>query len=243
MLHCFFTSSYLTTLLTLSILTTHPPPTMASNTNTSTTKLDPFSISSPPGTDIWRKPPSHNAFTAPTHPSPLLTHDLKAFQSARLTFALPPASTLRQYDQAGLLLHLTKPGQSNEETKWLKTGIEWYYGKPYISTVGCDEWADWSVVPIPTFGGGGGDERPSATIEARRERDVLGKSLWVYWIVKGEDGKEEKIPLREVNWFFAEEEGWSVGVGGYVARPTKEGGDGELDAEFAEGVQVEALDC
>jgi hypothetical protein len=141
------------------------------------------------------------------------------------------------------LLHLTKPGQKNEETKWIKTGIEWYYGKPYISTVGCDEWADWSVVPIPSFGGEGGEERPTATVEARRERDVLGKSLWVYWIQKGEDGKEERVPLREVNWFFAEDEGWSIGVGGYVARPTKDGGDGELDAEFAEGVQVEVLNC
>lgn len=89
----------------------------------------------------------------------------------------------------------------------------------------------------------GGEERPTATIEARRERDVLGKSLWVYWIVKGENGKEERIPLREVNWFFAEEEGWSIGIGGYVARPTKDGGDAELDAEFAEGVKIEVLDC
>ncbi|KAJ4381912.1 hypothetical protein N0V86_003281 [Didymella sp. IMI 355093] len=196
---------------------------MAASTNTSTTKLEPFTLSSPPGTDIWRKPPSHNAFSAPSHPSPLLTHDLEAFQRARLTFALPPGNQLRQYDQAGLLLHLTKPGLSNEETKWLKTGIEWYYGKPYISTVGCDQWADWSVVPIPGFTGN--EERPTATIEAKREKDVLGKSLWVYWIVKRDDGSEERIPLREVNWFFADEE-WKVSVGGYVARPTEEGGKG-----------------
>lgn len=99
------------------------------------------------------------------------------------------------------------------------------------------------MVPIPGFdASGAGDERPKATIEARRERDVLGKSLWVYWVVQGQDGKEELIPLREVNWFFAQEDGWSVGVGGYVARPTKEGGDGELEAEFEKGVEIEVLE-
>lgn len=208
--------------------------------NTTTTTMEPFTLSSPPGTDIWRKPPTHNAFNAPTNPASLPTHPLSSFQRARLTFSLPPADQLRQYDQAGLLLHLTKPGVPQLQEKWLKTGIEWYYGKPHISTVGCDAWADWSVVPIPSFTGN--SSRPSATVEARREKDVLGKSLWVYWITKNDDGTENRVPLREVNWFFAEE-GWSVGIGGYVARPTEEGGDGKLDVEFAEGVEVEVLDC
>ncbi|KAF2628830.1 hypothetical protein BU25DRAFT_409856 [Macroventuria anomochaeta] len=233
-----FRTSHLLTLLPYLLSVTAA---MASTTNTTTIKLEPFTLSSPPGTDIWRKAPSHNAFNAPTHPSPLPTHKLSSFQRARLTFSLPPGTQLRQYDQAGLLLHLTKPGIPDEKTKWLKTGIEWYYSKPYISTVGCDAWADWSVVPIPSYTSN--SSRPSATIEARREKDVLGKSLWVYWIIKREDGTEERIPLREVNWFFAEEEGWSVGVGGYVARPTKDGGDEELGVEFAEGVEVEVLDC
>ncbi|KAJ4307388.1 hypothetical protein N0V94_009739, partial [Neodidymelliopsis sp. IMI 364377] len=158
---------------------------------------------------------------------------------ARLTFSLPPGCDLRQYDQAGLLLHLTKPGLADNQTKWLKTGIEWYYNNPYISTVGCDTWADWSVVPIPTYTDNA--TRPSATIEARREKDALGKSLWVYWITQKEDGSEERVPLREVNWFFADDEAWTVGVGGYVARPTEEGGQGELEVQFAEGVEVEIL--
>lgn len=101
-------------------------------------------------------------------------------------------------------------------------------------------------------GGGGGNagdsgegERPRATIEVRREKDVLGKSLWVYAIVAGKDGgeEEERIPLREVNWFFADQEGWSVGVGGAVARPNNEGADEELVAEFEHGVEIEVLEC
>jgi regulation of enolase protein 1 (concanavalin A-like superfamily) len=213
---------------------------MSLATNTTTTTIAPFNLTSPPGTDIWRKPPSHNAFSAPTYPSELPTYPLTSFQRAKLTFALPPASQLRQYDQAGLLLHFTKPGLAANQTKWVKTGIEFYYGKPYVATVGCDIWADWSLVPDPSFTNNA--TRPSATIEARRERDDLGKSLWVYWIVRDGEGKEvERRPLREVTWVFAEEEEWCVGIGGYVARPTEKGGDELLEAEFGEGVEIEML--
>lgn len=141
------------------------------------------------------------------------------------------------------MLHFTKPGLADNQTKWVKTGIEFYYGKPYVATVGCDTWADWSLTPDPAFANASADARPTATIEARREKDVLGKSLWVYLIVKDGAGKEvERRPLREVTWAFAEEEeGWSVGIGGYVCRPTEEGGDGRLEAEFGEGVEIEVL--
>ena len=212
---------------------------LATMANTTTTTIEPFSLSAPPGTDIWRKPPTHNAFNASTYPAQLPTYDLKTFQRAKLAFELPPADQLRQYDQAGLLLHVTKPGVPDNETKWIKTGIEFYYGKPYVATVGCDAWADWSLVPMPDFKN---SSRPGATIEARRERDDLGKSLWIYWIVKDETGKEvERRPLREVTWVFAEEEGWSVGVAGYVCRPTKDGGEELLEAEFKEGVEIEII--
>ncbi|ORY08512.1 hypothetical protein BCR34DRAFT_488645 [Clohesyomyces aquaticus] len=209
----------------------------APNLNTTTTTvIPPFTLSSPAGTDIWRKPPTTNVFTAPLHPSAPPTIPLKSFVSARLSFVLPPTSQLRQYDQAGLLLRFTKPGLDPSKSKWIKTGIEFYYGKPYVSTVGCDTWADWSIVPSEVDAEG----RPGATIEARREEDGLGKSLWVYWVTKGEDGKEELRPVRELTWVFAEEEGWEVGVAGLVARPTTEGGEGELRAEFG-GIEVVAL--
>lgn len=205
----------------------------------STTTVPAFTLSAPPGTDVWRKPPSTDTFNASTYPEQLPTYTLEKFQRARLSFALPPANQLRQYDQAGLLLHLTKPGVPDNQTKWVKTGIEFYYGKPYVATVGTDVWSDWSLVPDPEFPGG--DARPSVTIEARRESDDLGKSLWIYWIVKDADGKEtERKPLREVTWFFADEE-WSISIGGYVCRPTRDGGDEELSADFAEGVEIETL--
>ena len=164
---------------------------------TKNTTVSPFNLSSPAGTDIWRKPPSHNAFDAPTHPSTLPQHEFQSFQSARLSFVLPPGEQLRQFDQAGLLLHLTKPGVPSIKEKWLKTGIEWYNGKPYVSTVGCDAWADWSIVPLDSFAGNA--SKPTVTLEARREGGQDGKTLWVYQIVRDADGKEvEKKPLREV---------------------------------------------
>jgi regulation of enolase protein 1 (concanavalin A-like superfamily) len=210
------------------------------STATTTTTIEPFKLSAPPGTDIWRKAPSHNAFNASTHPGKLPTYDLKTFQRARLTFALPPADQLRQYDQAGILLHITRPGVPDNQTKWIKSGIEFYQGRPYVATVGCDAWADWSLTPMPNS-----KRRPSVTIETRRERDALGKSLWVYWIRKDDQGKEiERLPIREVNWVFADEEGWNVGVAGYVCRPTKlvESGDEELlEVEFSEGLEIEIL--
>lgn len=207
---------------------------------TKITTVPPFTLSAPVDTDIWRKPPSHNVLTAPTHPNPLPKYPLKLFQRAKLTFTLPPGNQLRQYDQAGILLHLTKPGLKPREDKWLKSGIEWYYGKPYVSTVGADRWADWSITPLTPFAGN--ESRPTVTIEAKREKDVLGKSLWVYQIIEDEQGKEiERRPLREVNWVFADEEDWEIGVGGMVARPTKEGGEELLEAEFAKGVEIEYL--
>jgi hypothetical protein len=224
----------------VSLLTAIMPPTYATQTD----NVKPFNLSSPAGKDIWRKAPSHNVIDAPTYPSPLPQYDLESFHRARLTFSLPPGKDLRQYDQAGLLLSLTREDAplGSGKDKWIKTGIEWYYGKPYLSTVGCDNYADWNITPLQDFAGN--DSRPTATIEVRREKDQLGKSLWVYQILENDKGEEiERRPLREVNWIFAlDDEGWKVGVGGAVARPNKELGDEELTAEFPKGVEVELLD-
>ncbi|KAF2642826.1 hypothetical protein P280DRAFT_276236 [Massarina eburnea CBS 473.64] len=233
--------SFHTIFLAIVSLLTIMPATYA----TKNTSIPAFNLSSPAGTDIWRKPPAHNAFNAPTHPSHLPRYSIRSFQTARLTFALPPGNQLRQYDQAGLLLHLTKSGLDPIKEKWLKTGIEWYYGKPYVSTVGCDIWADWSIIPLDGYKSD--EERPSVELEAKRESDQLGKSLWVYQIVRDAEGKEvERRPLREVAWFFADEEDWNIGIGGYVCRPTKVEENGTdtstLEAEFSRGVHVELLD-
>lgn len=161
----------------------------------------------PPSTDIWRKPPSTDVFDAPSNMR--AREPLSSFTSARVSFA---AQWRYRYDQGGLLLHLTKPG---EQDRWLKTGVEFYNEKPFMSTVGCDKWADWSIAPTS------GDEK-NFTVEARRESDELGVSLWVYRLILDEDGKElERLPLREAPWFFADQDGWSIATGVYAARPAE----------------------
>lgn len=90
----------------------------------------------------------------------------------------------------------------------MKTGIELTHGKPHLSAVAKDRFADWSLLPVPSGGG-------AATLELVREKD---NSLWIY-LIEG----VSKAPIREVTWIFEEdvEETW---VGVYAARPGKEGG-------------------
>ncbi|OTA60804.1 hypothetical protein K449DRAFT_383551 [Hypoxylon sp. EC38] len=184
-----------------------------------------FVLEAAPGTDIWRKPPTTNIWNAPI--SRTSSGLLKKFQSARVTFW---ADWSERYDQAGLLLvpkRLSSASVSPPE-KWIKTGVEFYFGRPQLSTVGCDRFADWSVAPLtltadeidPVKVGG-------VTIEVAREGDEHGKSLWVYRLVLDTGGNVvERIPLREICWVLADEDKadgkeWLLDVSPLVARPEK----------------------
>ncbi|KAL2683267.1 hypothetical protein Neosp_007735 [[Neocosmospora] mangrovei] len=163
----------------------------------------PFTVSAKPGGDIWKQPPSHDVFTA------------------TLTFTL---TYTHQYDQAGLLLTLTKPGS---QKKWIKTGIEYFNNHPRFATVGCDNFSDWSLAPVPEK-----DEasvksgNKGATIVIEREKSVLGLCWWISRI----DDAGEKVPLRQLCWPFGDD-GWEVEVGAAVARPNKDVKE-ELEAKF-----------
>ncbi|KAI0862725.1 hypothetical protein F4860DRAFT_471593 [Xylaria cubensis] len=184
----------------------------------------PFTLEANPGTDIWRKPPTTNVWSAPiTHTtSGLLTN----FRSARVTFWAP---WTERYDQAGLVF-VPRRASSSPPTgtvapeKWLKTGIEYYLGEPQLSTVGCDRWADWSIGPLtkPV------DPEQGLTLEARRESDENGKSVWIYRLILDESTGEEieRIALREVTWILADEDeddgkGWVLDISPLIARPEK----------------------
>ncbi|KAF3194646.1 hypothetical protein TWF106_006038 [Orbilia oligospora] len=193
----------------------------------STSRKAHFKIPAIAGTDIWRKPSTMlgaeptNVFNAPT--ACLGSKLLRNFHRARISFSLPPRSELSKYDQGGLLLSLKREGEEKENSQWIKTGIEYYLDEPWVGTVCCDRWADWSIASL----GGDADsetEGPTATIEVERSDDELGKSLWIY-LIKG----DKRIPLREVNWIFAQEhEDVWVDVSAYTARPlAKEGKEKE----------------
>ncbi|KAI1101995.1 hypothetical protein F4804DRAFT_314429 [Jackrogersella minutella] len=189
------------------------------------TTRETFVLEAPPGTDIWRKPPSTDIFNAPvSHTS---SGPLKKFQSARVTFW---ADWTERYDQAGLLLvPKRKSSAVTPPEKWIKTGVEFYFGKPQLSTVGCDRFADWSVAPLTLAAN---EDEPAkvggVTIEVVREGDENGKSLWVYRLVLDKQGQVVgKIPLREICWVLADEdeaggEEWVLDVSPLVARPEKD---------------------
>ncbi|KAI0118687.1 hypothetical protein GGR51DRAFT_554376 [Nemania sp. FL0031] len=163
---------------------------------------------------------------------------LKKFRSARVTFWAP---WTERYDQAGLVFvprrAATSPpttgGQAPE--KWLKTGIEYYLDQPQLSTVCCDRWADWSVSPLsrPV------DPARGVTLEAVRESDENGKSVWIYQLVLDEAGEVvERLALREVCWILADEDeddgqAWVLDISPLVARPEKNT-TAQLNAEFKE---------
>lgn len=164
-----------------------------------------FTITAPPGTDIWKKPPSTNAFNAP-----ILHHTIPVSSFAKARVAVT-ADWKHLYDQGGLILVLP---QADGSKKWIKTGIEFVDGKAMISTVVTDRYADWSLQPLPQAGGN------SVTVEMER----AGVSLWVY-VIQG----VERRPIRKVAWVF--EEGNVKGecwVGAYAAKPSQEGGDLEV---------------
>ncbi|THU76087.1 hypothetical protein K435DRAFT_635699, partial [Dendrothele bispora CBS 962.96] len=128
------------------------------------------------------------------------------------------ANWTTRYDQGGILLHLTQAEGSPAPDRWIKTGIEFYMGKPYISTVATLTFSDWSIYPTVTSSASTTGDK--TTIELQREKDELGSSLWVYEIVPDINGNEvERKPLREITWFFAEEDGWFVDVRAMAARP------------------------
>ncbi|KAL4917492.1 hypothetical protein BDW62DRAFT_211184 [Aspergillus aurantiobrunneus] len=160
-----------------------------------------FTIKAPTSTDVWAKPPSTERFNAPILYKSM---PLDKFKRARVAFS---ANWSQKYDQGGLIVVLNVP---NGGRKWVKTGIELTHGKPHLSTVTRDQWADWSLLPVPSGGAG-------ATLEIVREPD---DSLWIY-LVEG----VSKSPIREVTWVFAEKNVTDIWVGVYAARPSSEGGD------------------
>ncbi|KAL4874133.1 hypothetical protein BDV12DRAFT_159151 [Aspergillus spectabilis] len=159
-----------------------------------------FTIKAPPSTDVWAKPPSTERFNAPILYKSI---QLAAFKRARVAIS---ANWSQKYDQGGLILVLNG---ANGSRKWVKTGIELTHGKPHLSTVTRDRWADWSLLSVPSGGTG-------ATLEIVREAD---DSLWIY-LVEG----VQKSPIREVTWVFAEEDVADLWIGVYAARPSSEGG-------------------
>ncbi|EEQ83285.1 hypothetical protein RJZ56_004398 [Blastomyces dermatitidis] len=172
-----------------------------------------FVVIANPSTDIWAKPPSTHRFNGPILHK---TSPLSSFQRASVHIY---GEWITLYDQGGLILVMNGASGSRQ---WIKAGIEYVDGKAYISVVGKDQWADWSLMPLPASGNE--EAGAGARIEMVREKDV---SLWIYLVEGG-----ERRRIRQVNWAFVDEGIKECWVGVYAARPAKVGG--ELAVAFKE---------
>jgi len=179
-----------------------------------------FVLNASPGTDIWRKPPNTNSFNAPIFYRNI---KLSSFHRARVTIS---ADWKTLYDQGGLCLVLPQSqAQSSIPHKWIKTGIEFTHGSPHVSTVACDLWADWGL--LPAAGG-------KVTVEMERHV-VDGKptsSLWVYAV-----GESTRTPMREISWVFDDGADGECWIGVYAAKPNKDDddhGDHALQVSFSD---------
>ena len=164
--------------------------------------IRPFTLACPASTDLWRSPPSSNRANTPFIYRTVRVSD---FKSAKVTVNGP---WTKLYDQGGLCMIITSPGE--EQTKWIKTGVEMMDGKPRVSCVVTHTWADWGLHPIVA------DDMSSATVEFV----VKDGKLWVY--LYGDEG--ERYPLREITWWAALPGDAECKIGVSAARPGNEGG-------------------
>ncbi len=188
--------------------------------------FSPITIHAQPKSDLWRKPPNIDVDNAPTVliSSPINLHK---FHSAKVTVK---ADWNTKYDQGGLALFIP----DEDTTKWVKTGIEFVWGKPHVSTVATSRWSDWSIVPLPESAGG------KITLQVEREvkEGTRVESLWIY-IVNEETGERQGI--REITWWFRHDilggnkqdsDARCLLVGVYGARPTVPDGEGRENEEL-----------
>jgi regulation of enolase protein 1 (concanavalin A-like superfamily) len=189
-------------------------------------------ITTPSGTDIWRKPPSLNSFSAPIIYRSLA---ISAFKSARVTLT---TSLKTLYDQGGLLLLFPSTSSSPSTSSWLKTGLEYYASKPMMSVVAtsASSYSDWSLLPLPSPSTSTSTSA-STTVEVEREQEKDGSYGSVLRVsLVGAGGS--KMPVREVTWaFHGLDESEEMWVGMMAAKPTKGEGDEELSVRF-EGFEI-----
>ncbi|KAL8770195.1 MAG: hypothetical protein Q9209_004037 [Squamulea sp. 1 TL-2023] len=182
-------------------------PALPSSPSTSET----FTLHTPPNTDIWRKPqPLTDSFNAPRY---LTTIPLKELKSAQVTVK---GAWKTLYDQGGLLIVIPPPAaaeDSAEKQRWIKTGIEFYDGKPHISAVACD--------------------RMEREVEPQTKEKT--STMWIRYL---DSGSGEWKPIREITWGFENDDG-DVQIGVYAAKPTPDEGfeSEELKVEFT-GLEI-----
>ncbi|KAF9871508.1 hypothetical protein CkaCkLH20_11155 [Colletotrichum karsti] len=168
-----------------------------------------FDIACSPGTDIWDKAPATHQFNAPII---YRTTTKDAFISATVAVS---ADWKDRYDQGGLCFVI----RAADRTRWIKIGIELDFGVPNAGVVVKDNFADWSLRPLP-YG-----STNSIAVQARIQEDG---DLWVYAL----GPNDERIAMRQITWWDALPGNTEIWVGPYAAKPAYEGGKEPLKVHF-----------
>ncbi|KAJ5975587.1 hypothetical protein N7481_009294 [Penicillium waksmanii] len=164
-------------------------------------------IYSPPDTDIWRPSMDKNNFTAPYLYTQMKSSE---FQSVSVTVQ---ADWKTLFDQGGIAITFPR---DDTPLQWIKAGIEYTDGAPYLGVVATQSLSDWSLSPMLNA-----SDSKTATIEIVRDKT----DAWVY-VHEGTSRRS----LRQITWAFNEDTPEYMHVGLYAAKPTRESESGhELD--------------
>jgi len=188
-----------------------------------------FTLSADPRTDIYAAPAHGYVWTAP-----IVYKTIKAssFRRARLSITLNWTTT---FDQGGLILAFPQDSNPTPDSEnagdisthphWVKAGIEINEGRPWISVVARETWADWGLTTPPLNSESNGGKTVKATIEFEKHENAL--MVWV------KDGEERRM-IREVQWVFLDEKlDRNCWIGVYNCRPdAKNEADGALEVHF-----------
>lgn len=149
-----------------------------------------LTLSVDPETDCWRV----TAHDFIQDDAPFYYREVSGDFTARVTVAGAYAD---QYDQAGLMVR-------EDESTWLKTGIEYVDGGQQASTVITRDFSDWSVSPLE-------DDPESVSVRVERTGETVETHL-------SQDGESFRM-LRQ--GYLSDAETLSVGM--MAAAPTGEG--------------------
>ncbi|KAK9236370.1 hypothetical protein V1525DRAFT_389521 [Lipomyces kononenkoae] len=175
-----------------------------------------LSLTTSPGTDWWTFP-GHNATNGPAYVTTVseshIHHDFVAS-------LLIDGNWIQQYDQGTLFLHLT----TNEETKWIKAGVERENEFNYISAVVTQKYSDWSILsPPPALD----LSNQAIRIYAERKKGDLVISFG-----SKESTHETSTMMREVKGFFHDLKIRSFNIGAMACSPSKLKGVSVLFSDF-----------
>lgn len=125
---------------------------------------DDLLIEASEGSDLWRKT-SYGFIHDTGH---ALLADFPDQTAAEVTFV---ADFSAQFDQAGLLVRA-------DAERWIKAGVVFSDGVPQIGAVATHGVSDWSVAPVPEWGGAVITVRASRTGDALTVRARAGHEQW-----------------------------------------------------------------